>query len=118
MSTREHLRIVAVIQARMGSTRLPGKVLKPVAGQPLLWHIIHRLKASHLIEEIAVATTTLARDDAIVQFGQAHGIAVVRGPEDNVLSRFALAAETLGMRISSCACRRMRRSSTPVSSII
>jgi len=107
MSTREHLRIVAVIQARMGSTRLPGKVLKPVAGQPLLWHIIHRLKDSHLIEEIAVATTTHARDDAIVQFGQTHGIAVVRGPEDNVLSRFALAAETLDadiiVRVSSDA---------------
>ncbi len=107
MSTREHLRIVAVIQARMGSTRLPGKVLKPVAGQPLLWHIIHRLKDSHLIEEIAVATTTNARDDAIVQFGQTHGVTVVRGPEDDVLSRFARAAETLDadfiVRVSSDA---------------
>ncbi len=107
MSTREHLRIVAVIQARMGSTRLPGKVLKPVAGQPLLWHIVHRLKASHLIEEIAVATTTHPRDDAIVQFGQAHGVTVVRGPEDNVLARFACAAETLDadiiVRVSSDA---------------
>ena len=56
-SEREHIRVVAVIQARMGSTRLPGKVLKPIAGQPLLWHIVHRLKACRLIEEIAVATT-------------------------------------------------------------
>ncbi len=57
--------IVAVIQARMGSTRLPGKVLKPIAGQPLLWHIVHRLKASQLIDEIAIATTTnpLRRSD-------------------------------------------------------
>ena len=75
MSVREHLRIVAVIQARMGSTRLPGKVLKPVAGQPLLWHIVHRLKASHLIEDIAVATTTNPRDDAIAEFGQTPGVA-------------------------------------------
>ena len=107
MSTREHLRIVAVIQARMGSTRLPGKVLKPVAGQPLLWHIVHRLKASHLIEEIAIATTTNPRDDAIVEFGQAHGVTVVRGPEDDVLARFACAAETLDadiiVRVSSDA---------------
>ncbi len=107
MSTREHLRIVAVIQARMGSTRLPGKVLKPIAGRPLLWHIVHRLKASHLIEDIAVATTTNPRDDAIVEFGQTHGVAVVRGPEEDVLARFARAAEALDadivVRVSSDA---------------
>ena len=95
MNTREHLRIVAVIQARMGSTRLPGKVLKPIAGKPLLWHIIHRLKASHLIEDIAIATTTNPLDEAIVEFGRSEGIAVVRGPEDDVLARFARAAEQL-----------------------
>jgi len=107
MSAREHLRIVAVIQARMGSTRLPGKVLKPVAGQPLLWHIVHRLKASHLIEDIAVATSTHPRDDAIVEFGRQHGVQVVRGPEDDVLARFARAAEVLDadiiVRVSSDA---------------
>ncbi|MEI9930683.1 MAG: NTP transferase domain-containing protein [Rhizomicrobium sp.] len=107
MSTREHLRIVAVIQARMGSTRLPGKVLKPIAGQPLLWHIVHRLKASHLIEDIAVATTTNPRDDAIAEFGRKHGITIVRGPEDDVLARFACAAEILDadiiVRVSSDA---------------
>src|ERR1700690_4300722 len=92
---REHLRIVAVIQARMGSTRLPGKVLKPIAGKPLLWHIVHRLKASRLIEEIAIATTTNPLDEAIVEFGRMEGIAVVRGPEDDVLARFARAAEQL-----------------------
>jgi len=47
---REHIRVVAVIQARMGSSRLPGKVLRPVVGEPLLWHIVHRLKACRLIE--------------------------------------------------------------------
>lgn len=107
MSTREHLRIVAVVQARMGSTRLPGKVLKPIAGQPLLWHIVHRLRASHLIEDIAVATTTHPRDDAIAEFGRKHGIPVVRGPEDDVLARFARAAEVLDadivVRVSSDA---------------
>jgi spore coat polysaccharide biosynthesis protein SpsF len=107
MSAREHLRIVAVIQARMGSTRLPGKVLKPIAGQPLLWHIVHRLKASHLIEDVAVATTTNPRDDAIAEFGQTHGVTIVRGPEDDVLARFARAAEILDadivVRVSSDA---------------
>src|SRR5579862_8420239 len=88
-------RVVAIIQARMGSTRLPGKVLRPIAGKPLLWHIVHRLKASRLIGQIAIATTTNPLDEAIVQFGAAEGIAVLRGPEDDVLARFAHAAEQL-----------------------
>ncbi len=103
----DHLRIVAVIQARMGSTRLPGKVLKPIAGQPLLWHIVHRLRRSQFIEQIAIATSTNPRDDAIVEFGREHGVPVVRGPEDDVLARFARAAELLDadiiVRVSSDA---------------
>ncbi|HEY5338203.1 MAG TPA: NTP transferase domain-containing protein, partial [Rhizomicrobium sp.] len=91
----DHLRIVAVIQARMGSTRLPGKVLKPIAGKPLLWHIVHRLKRSAFIEQIAIATSTDARDDAIVEWAKENNVIVVRGPEDNVLARFARAAELL-----------------------
>ena len=103
----ERQRIVAVIQARMGSTRLPGKVLRPIAGEPLLWHIVHRLKKSRLIEEIAVATSTNPLDDAIAEFGKAHGVRVIRGPEDDVLARFARAAELLDadiiVRVSSDA---------------
>ena len=102
---REHIRVVAVIQARMGSTRLPGKVLRPVAGEPLLWHIVHRLKACRLIEEIAVATTTNPADEAIVEWCNAQNVAVVRGPEDDVLARYASAAEKLDadiiVRVSS-----------------
>jgi spore coat polysaccharide biosynthesis protein SpsF len=103
----DHLRIVAVIQARMGSTRLPGKVLKPIAGKPLLWHIVHRLKRSTFIEQIAVATSTNPRDDAIVEWAKDNGVACIRGPEDNVLARFARAAEILDadviVRVSSDA---------------
>jgi spore coat polysaccharide biosynthesis protein SpsF len=103
----ERQRIVAVIQARMGSTRLPGKVLKPIAGEPLLWHIVHRLKKSRLIEETAIATSTNVLDDAIADFGRAHGVRVIRGPEDDVLARFARAAELLDadiiVRVSSDA---------------
>jgi spore coat polysaccharide biosynthesis protein SpsF len=106
-AAREHIRIVAVIQARMGSTRLPGKVLKPIAGQPLLWHIVHRLKACHLLEEIAVATTGNPADDAIVDWCDNNGVTVVRGPEDDVLARYARAAEKLDadiiVRVSSDA---------------
>ncbi len=107
VSDTEHLRIVAIIQARMGSTRLPGKVLKPIAGQPLLWHIVHRLKKSKLIADVAVATTTNPLDDAIVEFGREHGVTIIRGPEDDVLQRFALAAEATDadviVRVSSDA---------------
>jgi spore coat polysaccharide biosynthesis protein SpsF len=107
VNPRENPRIVAVIQARMGSTRLPGKVLRPVAGKPLLWHIVHRLKSSRLIEDIAIATTTNPLDEAIVEWGAAEGVIVVRGPEDDVLARFARAAELLDadivVRVSSDA---------------
>ncbi len=87
--------IVAVIQARMGSTRLPGKVLRPIAGRPLLWHVVHRLRRSRLIGQIAIATSVNPRDDAIVEFAREQGIVVVRGPEDDVLARFARAADML-----------------------
>ncbi|MBN9588674.1 MAG: NTP transferase domain-containing protein [Alphaproteobacteria bacterium] len=107
MEMREHIRVVAVIQARMGSTRLPGKVLKPIAGKPLLWHIVHRLRACHLIEEIAVATTVNPADEAIVEWCNAEGVAVVRGSEEDVLARYAAAAEKLDadiiVRVSSDA---------------
>jgi spore coat polysaccharide biosynthesis protein SpsF len=94
-SEREHIRVVAVVQARMESTRLPGKVLQPIAGEPLLWHIVHRLKACRLLEDIAVATSTNPADDAIVAWCSAQRVTVVRGPEDNVLARYARAAEKL-----------------------
>jgi spore coat polysaccharide biosynthesis protein SpsF len=91
----------------MGSTRLPGKVLRPIAGQPLLWHIVHRLKAACLVDAIAIATSTNPRDDAIVEFGRKNDVEVVRGPEDDVLARFARAAEVLDadiiLRVSSDA---------------
>jgi spore coat polysaccharide biosynthesis protein SpsF len=104
---RENIRVVAVIQARMGSTRLPGKVLRPIAGQPLLWHIVHRLKGCRLLEDIAVATSVNPADEAIVEWCNANGVTVVRGPEDDVLARYARAAEKLDadiiVRVSSDA---------------
>jgi len=88
--------VVAVIQARMGSSRLPGKVLKPVAGKPLLWHIIHRLRQCRTVDRIAVATSTDPRDAAIEKFCADEGIACLRGPLHNVLERYRIAAERTG----------------------
>ena len=93
MTKKPH--IAAVVQARMRSTRLPGKVLKPIVGQPLLWHILHRLKKSELIQTICVATTRDVADDELAAYAMREGAVVVRGPEDDVLGRFALAAHTI-----------------------
>lgn len=86
--------VVAVVQARMRSTRMPGKVLMPIAGRPLLWHIVHRLRKAVRIDEIVIATSDTAPDDAIAVFCQTEKVACVRGSESNLLERFALAATT------------------------
>jgi spore coat polysaccharide biosynthesis protein SpsF (cytidylyltransferase family)/aryl-alcohol dehydrogenase-like predicted oxidoreductase len=88
--------VVAVIQARMGSSRLPGKVLMPVAGQPLLWHILHRLKKCRTVDHVAVATSTDASDNALAQFCAEAGVTCIRGPLQNVLERYRLAAVETG----------------------
>lgn len=90
--------VVAVIQARMGSSRLPGKVLMPVAGKPLLWHIIHRLRQCRTVDSVVVATSVESCDDAIAQFCADAGVVCVRGPLQNVLERYRLAALKTGAR--------------------
>src|SRR5258707_5203357 len=84
---------VAVIQARMSSSRLPGKVLMPIAGKPLLWHLVHRLRQCRTVDSIAIATSTDVRDDALEALCAQEGILCVRGSLDNVLDRYRLAAE-------------------------
>jgi spore coat polysaccharide biosynthesis protein SpsF len=81
-----------VLQARMGSSRLPGKSLARIAGASLLAHCIERLGAESGLPVI-VATTTSPLDDAIQEEAGRMGAAVVRGPEDDVLSRYVLAAD-------------------------
>ncbi len=86
--------VLVIIQARMGSTRLPGKVLMPLAGQPVLSHITKRLQASAMIDQIVVATSTLPADDVIKEWGDAVGIGVYRGSEPDVLARYYECAQT------------------------
>lgn len=85
-----------MVQARMGSTRLPGKVLAPLAGQPALARIVQRLRAAPGVDEVAVLTSRMPRDDAIVELCRAHGIRCVRGSERDVLDRFHQASLQLG----------------------
>lgn len=89
-------RTVAIIQARTGSTRLPGKVLMPLLGEPLLGHVVRRTRAAASIAEVAIATTTLGDDDPIVELGRSIGCPVIRGSEMDLLSRYLLAARETG----------------------
>jgi spore coat polysaccharide biosynthesis protein SpsF len=81
-------RTVIIIQARLGSTRLPNKVLKDLCGRPVLWHVVNRVKQAKRISEIIIATTTLPEDDTIEKFCQDNGIKFYRGSSENVLSRY------------------------------
>ena len=77
-----------IVQARMGSTRLPGKVLESIAGHPVLWHIISRLKKMSTINDIIIATTKKEEDNSIVSLTGQCGVKVFRGNENNVLDRY------------------------------
>jgi spore coat polysaccharide biosynthesis protein SpsF len=83
---------LCVIQARTGSTRLPGKVLQELGGRPLLRFMLDRL-ADLRVDELVIATSTLDRDDAVEDVARAAGLAVVRGSEADVLDRFATALD-------------------------
>lgn len=89
-------RIICVSQARMTSTRLPGKVMQEVLGAPLLYYHLSRLKRSRLIDRLVVATTVNASDDVIADYCDRMGIAVFRGDEHDVLSRYEGAVEAFG----------------------
>src|SRR4030042_3062455 len=86
--------IIAIVQARMGSTRLPGKVLMDIVGKPMLWHIVNRLSYCNLINKIIVATCVSQKDDAIEDFCKRNNIVCYRGSQDDVLDRYYQAAKT------------------------
>jgi spore coat polysaccharide biosynthesis protein SpsF len=89
---QREMKVVAVIQARMGSSRLPGKVMRELGGKPVLAHVIERVRACNLIDEVVVATTTANADDVIAAESQRMGAKVFRGSENDVLQRYADAA--------------------------
>lgn len=87
------MNIVSIVQARMSSSRLPGKVLLPLAGKPVLGHIIERLEYSKLINKTIVATSTDKTDDPIVQFCIDNKIHHFRGSLHDVLDRYYQASK-------------------------
>ena len=86
-------KVTAIIQARMTSTRLPGKVLMEVMGRPLLSYQIERLRFSKRIDKIIIATTVNKEDTQIVELCQKEGLNFYRGSEDDVLDRYYQAAK-------------------------
>ena len=87
------MRINVVIQARTGSTRLPGKVLEDLGGRPVLEWVVRAAQAATQIDTVVVATSTLAGDDVVADLADSLGVPVVRGSENDVLSRYVAALD-------------------------
>ena len=90
------MKIVTIIQARMGSIRLPGKVMKDLGGDTVLARVVHRVRRATLAGEVIIATTAKRADDAIVEECQRVSARVFRGEENDVLDRYYHAAQSAG----------------------
>ena len=88
----------AIIEARMGSSRLPGKSFMDLCGEPLIKRVVDRIKCSKKIETIVLATTTNDKDDILEDFSQEENISCYRGSEDNVLERVLFAAKQFSIK--------------------
>ncbi len=94
-----HKRTVAIVQARMGSVRLPGKVLRDIHGQPMLCRVLRRIQRAARLDDIVVATTNLSEDDPIAELASAWGFQVFRGATEDVLDRYYRAARLWGAEL-------------------
>lgn len=99
--------VVAIVQARMGSTRLPGKVMAELCGRAVLWHVVSRVRHVRGVDRVVVATTTKGADDEIVRWCEAEGVDCFRGSSDDVLDRYynaalEFAAKTIVRITSDC----------------
>lgn len=82
------MKIICIVQARMGSERLPGKVMKKINGRSMIYYTLNSLKKSRYIDEVILATSTLEINDNLAQYVESIGIKVFRGSEENVLERY------------------------------
>ncbi len=91
--------VVAIIQARMGSSRLPGKVLKQIGGVPMLFREVLRVRRSQSLGQVVIATTTDEGDDAIVDFCTSKGFPCFRGDPYDVLDRYYQTARLFNAQV-------------------
>jgi len=89
--------VTAIIQARIASSRLPGKTMRETMGKPMLWYMINRLKKSELIEKMVIATTTKERDRIIREFAERNGLETYSGSEEDVLDRYYQTAKKFNL---------------------
>jgi spore coat polysaccharide biosynthesis protein SpsF len=86
-------KVVCIIQARMASSRLPGKILKGLGHQPVLAWMVNRARRAKLVDDVVIATTTDPDDDAVATFGEQNGVPFYRGSMHDVLDRYYQAAK-------------------------
>ena len=91
--------VVAIIQARMASSRLPGKVLMDIGGVAMLGRVLERTRLASAVRQVLVATSTEVADDAIEAYGRKHDVAFFRGSHFDVLDRYHSAALSCGAEI-------------------
>jgi spore coat polysaccharide biosynthesis protein SpsF len=96
MVAKKSGRVVLILQARMGSTRLPGKSMMPLAGKPLLARILERVQRAKEIDEIVLATTLKPEDDVLCDLATDMGVKIFRGSESDLVDRYYSAALKYG----------------------
>jgi spore coat polysaccharide biosynthesis protein SpsF len=92
-------RTVAIVQARMGSSRLPGKVLRDIHGEPMLYRVLNRIQSAIHVDDIVVATTGRLEDECISKLASTWGFQSFRGSEEDVLDRYYKAARLSGAEL-------------------
>ena len=92
------IRVGAIIQARNRSTRLPGKVMRDVMGEPVIMHVVRRVRSAALVDDVLVATTDHPSDDAMALWLEGRGVRVFRGDMNDVLGRYYAAARAVDVR--------------------
>ena len=93
------MRVVAIVQARMGSTRFPGKILVPLCGKPMLAQVLQRIRAANGIDSLIVATTIEREDDVLAEWLESSGIPCFRGATHDVLDRYYRCAKEVGAEV-------------------